>query len=899
MRWMRISGLLISVILPMFPDHGGGTALQTFHLSLKEPVEGMTYALYEDPECRKPLENADGENIVLMTNENGDAHADAHSPFYLRQTGTVPGWYMEDEVFFISSDTLMIEPHPVSYVFGMEKDGEVVPAHLQILDEQGKIIADWKTEKKSVPFLQKQKVNLEPGKSYLLHNPDIRQWQIADDEPFEIPLSYDPENKEEVMLNQRSYGRAVLSIESDEKPVSDASVMIYEDADGEKQAVDIYGKKEVLHADQNGKIQIDLTEGTYYAGFENLDSSCYMPDQLKEFRVDAEETRKTELHVKPVLVSTSLQDPDGRKTDGTMILAGEGKEQEVHASTLHLKRNTDYVLKAETWPSGYHAGMESRFHTPEKESDLIEQNVILMPFAINGTIIDEETGRLLKDSLFQILDSSGKEVVRFSNELKDASRLQDASSYTIHCLSLPEGYLIPDDQILEIGTEGNVSFRIPCTPYVNVSAHVVNVSDGKPVEKVKWSLYKDRECQEILRDIYGSPVENAQGIRPVLNGTYYGKIMTEDPHFYPDETVYEIHADHAEKSEARLEGKLAKTDLQVKVENPDGKKIENVQIEVLDNNGRSCGTFLSTGDDSFEQAGMKNILKPSDVIYLQIQKSEGLYTWKERRTRVQLPDKRPAETPVIRLEGNPYVSLDVQEAGVESRTSGSTYVLSEEESCENAAMDIHGKKTESQTDQNGEIHWDMRPGTYWLKQRESGASAYLNEVPVKVVLDPENNWQEKRNFATVLPVIHFQTVDTKGESVNGGTYEILDEDGKRIHTFQAGGMVELKGKWLKPGKTLVFHETKAAAGYQNHTTDIRYTVPLSIPDQTPEIRIHCLRLSDRTSAVKKPSANSSPLKKQQDKQPWFLIPAAVLALLGIVIIMKTVSKQNENNFKND
>lgn len=97
----------------------------------------------------------------------------------------------------------------------------------------------------------------------------------------------------------------------------------------------------------------------------------------------------------------------------------------------------------------------------------------------------------------------------------------------------------------------------------------------------------------------------------------------------------------------------------------------------------------------------------------------------------------------------------------------------------------------------------------------------------------------------------------------------------------------------------MFHEAQAAAGYQNHPTDIRYTVPVSIPDQTPEIRIHCVRLADRTTVMQRASVKQTEPSERSMKPMWILIPAGVICLAGIIVIVKTVSKRNENIFKND
>ena len=886
--------LMISVLLPMISIHAEN-AETVFHLSLKEPVSGMIYALYEDEACEKPLLNAKGEDVILKTDQEGKAEASVTSRnFYLKQTETVPGWYQEKDAVMVTEDSLELQPHPVSWKFSEQAGGKDISSHLQLLNEKKEVIADWKSEEPSEPTYRDQKVLLEAGKSYVLRNPDVRQWETSDSVTVNIPACYEPDLNEITRIERRSYGRAILKTQDTEKKaVTGTSLKLFEDEKGSVQATDIHGKQEILRTDRNGTVKTDLYPGTYYAQVQNPDSSYYRDDALWPVQVKAYQSERTEIILKPVLASVSMKAPDGKKVDGMMLLSGGGKEIRTSGEILRLKRDTDYVLRDAGHPAGYHAGREVSFHTPVNGNGTIEQSLIVEPFQVHGKIVNRKNGEVIRGGTFRILNPDGKEVVRFSNGELHTSGLAEGTVYTIHCLSLPKGYQIPADLQFETGMEGNPSFEVSCDPYVRFSIQAVSASDQKPLKDVRWSLYSDPACTQLLKDIHGNEMRDVNGEAEISNGLFYGKVRTDDPHYYKDDQVYEIHA---EESDCVLNATLTKADLRIRVMNPQQDLIRHTEITVLDSSGNSIGEMISSGDDLLSSLKLQKEPVPGEVLYLEIRKTQGLYTWKDRRTRVQIPLEKPEEMPVIQLNMNPYVSLDVSEAGEKEKTAGSTYALFEEEGCVHKATDIHGKATEAITDEEGLIHWDMRSGTYWLKEVSTEAAAYLNETPVKVILNPAESWHEQQNFATVKPVVHFATVDTQGNPVRGGSYEIQDENGSVVHAFQAGGTVALKGKWLKPGKTILIHEVSPASGYQKHETDIRYTLPKAIPDKTPEIRIHCLR--NAYSSGRNTNVKAIRQKAESDRNsPLWLIPFVVGAGALILILLKIVSKKNVNRYK--
>lgn len=886
--------LMISVLLPMISIHAEN-AETVFHLSLKEPVNGMVYALYEDEACEKPLQNTKGEDVILKTDQEGKAEASVTSQkFYLKQKETVPGWYQEKDAVMVTEDSLELQPHPVSWKFSEQAGGKDISSHLQLLNEKKEVIADWKTEKPSEPTYRDQKVLLEAGKSYVLRNPDVRQWETSGSVTVNIPAYYDPDLEEITNIERRSYGRAVLKTQDTEKKtVSGASLKLFEDEKGTVQATDVQGKQEILRTDRNGTVKTDLYPGTYYAQIQNPDPSYYMDDTLWPVQVKAYQSERTEITLKPVLVSVSMKDPDGKKVEGVMILNGDGKEIRTSSEILRLKRDKDYVLRDAGHPAGYHGAHEVSFHTPVNGNETIEQSLVVEPFQVHGKIMNHKTGEIIRGGTFQLLNPDGKEVLRFTNGELHTSDLAEGTVYTIHCLSLPKGYQIPADQRFETGLEGNPSFEVSCVPYVRFTVRAISTGDQKPLNDVKWSLYSDQACTQILKDIHGNEMREISGEAEISGGTFYGKVRTDNPHYYQDDQVYEIHA---EGMEHVMNATLTKADLRIQVMNPKQDLIRHTEISVLDSSGNSIGQMISSGDDLLSSLKLQKEPVPGDVLYLEIRKTQGLYTWKDRRTRVQIPLEKPAEMPVVQLNMNPYVSLDVSEASEKEKTPGSTYALFEEEDCIHKAMDIHGKETEAITDQDGQIHWDMRSGTYWLKEVGTEASAYLNETPVKVILDPMESWHEQQNFATVKPVVHFATVDTQGNPVRGGSYEIQDETGTVVHTFQAGGTVALKGKWLKPGKTILIHEVSPASGYQKHETDIRYTLPKAIPDKTPEIRIHCLRNAYSSGQNTTAKTIRQKVKSGRNSSLW-LIPVAVAGGALVLIVLKIVSKKNENRYK--
>lgn len=888
MRWLRISVMLISFLLPVQFVHAENDA-HVFILNLNKPVAGMTFALFEDPLCTKPLENEYGENLLLTTDETGKAETKlSEQHFYMKQTETIPGWYQEKKMIPVTSDEIHIEPHPVSYVFSEKKDGEGISSHLQILNEKREVIADWNADKQpSEPYLFNQKVNLESGKTYILHDPDESQWEIAEDVCFQIPSYYEKNNLQSVVINRKSYGSVSILTETSEHSVSDVSVKFFLDEKGEKAAYDIYGKSETLITGKDGTVKANLVPGIYYVKLTDLNDSYYLDSELYPFTVISGTLIRTQVKLNPVLVSVSMKDPDGKNVNGKMVLSENGREQEITSSTLNLKRNTDYILKEKNYPSGYHAGKEVLFHVPEQNEGIIEQSILMQPFDVCGNIRDVENGKLIEGGTFQILNQVGEEVSRFNKGTVRTNDLHDCSVYTIHCLSMPEGYLIPDDYKLEIGKEGNFNFTVYCTPYVRFSANIIDSSDGKTVSETRWTLYKDSNCTEVLRDVYGNLIQDTNERHSIQNGTYYFRISSADFNYYQDKQTYVIHADHAVNPELVFETALTKADIRIRVQDPDGRKINKTKLEVMDTKGNSIGEFDSHGDDLLGQMKLRKELKPGDNLYLLIKETSGLYTWKEKRTLIEIPSEKPDEIPIVTLILNPYVSLDIEEAGEENKTEGSTYVLFKDEDCSVPATDIHEDKTESTTDKKGNVHWDLRSGVYWLKETGTSVNAYLYEMPVKVLLDPQVKWHEKINFSTIRPVIHFSTIDTQGNPVKGGIYDVYDTKGNKLHSFQSGGTVELKGEWLKPGGTLVFHETKSASGYLKQNTDIRYTLSTAVPDKIPEIRVHYLEKTYHANSKHRKNQKFSPAE-QKNNLTWTL-PFIALSTICIILVLKKIS----------
>lgn len=308
----------------------------------------------------------------------------------------------------------------------------------------------------------------------------------------------------------------------------------------------------------NPKIELDI-------GIEDP----FADDQPAEYRLQILDEDNQ------VITETTLE------TSGTAI--------SVDASDLTADKQYFLHLDSEQ----YYPDIEFEIPRYEPEAALtVMGNYSVLPckFEVNHAITKNE----LPDVTLQILDQNDFVVYEFTtgnNEEDDQTKeyvtdLIAGVEYTIHIQSVPDYFVVPEDQKItlpeKLDDEKNLIFTIELSPYVPLTVNVTG-NDNEPINDGEYTLYTDEECKTIAADIDGKDailrIENGKAEINLAEGTYYIKETVCASHYYKNSKVIKITLDSEKEKAETVDITLKRIEVYIIVKDVNGNKVScNIQL---------------------------------------------------------------------------------------------------------------------------------------------------------------------------------------------------------------------------------------------------------------------------------------------------------------------------------
>ncbi|KPN12685.1 adhesin [Bacillus australimaris] len=495
----------------------------------------------------------------------------------------------------------------------------------------------------------------------------------------------------------------------------------------------------------------------------------------------------------------------------------------------------DYIVTEEKAPDGYMKTKEPINVTIDQPYESGDQAKTGNSITVQNQEIrqhvkltkkDKETDAALENAEFELKNESGDTV---QTDLKTDEKgeilfkhLEPGSYYFVET-NAPKGYQLNQHKwpftIKENQTETTIVTAV--NDIIKGSAELSKIGEGG--ERLEGAQFKllDKDGQELQRSLVTG--ENGKiTINELRPGTYQ-LIETKAPDGYVlDETpiTFDVPLEPKEPVIISKKNLYETSALEVIKEGEDGKKLQGVRFEVLDQNDQVVRKDLTTDEDG---KLLVDNLKPGKYQLVETESIDG-YQKKNKSYpfTIEIAQKKPAEIKVIN---------DLKTGSVQLTKLGEKDDVLE--GAEFKLVDANGKemKTGLVTDQNGKIIVnDLKPGTYQFVETKAPFGHELDETPVTFAIpfNPEKlvsvTKENSRKTGGVL--LHKKGED--GNSLEGVVFDLSNDKGKIVAggegiTTNQDGKITFTG--LKPG-TYQFVERKSLEGYELSTKPLVFQVEL-------------------------------------------------------------------------
>lgn len=495
----------------------------------------------------------------------------------------------------------------------------------------------------------------------------------------------------------------------------------------------------------------------------------------------------------------------------------------------------DYIVTEDKAPDGYiktkdpiHVTIDQPYESGDQAktgNSMTVQNQEIRQH-VKLTKKDKETGAALENAEFELKNESGETV---QTDLKTDEKgeilfkhLEPGSYYFVET-NAPKGYQLNQQKwpftIKENQTETTTVTAV--NDIIKGSAELSKIGEGG--ERLEGAQFKllDQDGHE-LKDSLVTGENGKITINELRPGTYQ-LVETKAPDGYVlDETPikFEVPLDPKERVVISQKNLYETSALEVLKEGEDGKKLQGVRFEVLDQNDKVVRKDLKTDEDG---KILVDNLKPGKYQLVETESVDGYQkNNKPYPFTIEVAQKTPAEIKVI----NDLKTGDVQLTKLGEKDD----VL---EGAEFKLVDANGKeiKTGLVTDQNGKIIVnDLKPGTYQFVETKAPFGHELDETPVTFAIpfNPEKlvSVTKENSRTTGGVLLHKKGED--GKSLEGVVFDLSDDKGKIVAggegiTTNQDGKITFTG--LKPG-TYQFVERKSLEGYELSAKPLVFEVEL-------------------------------------------------------------------------
>ena len=522
--------------------------------STRDPLDGAEFTLYSDETCKDAdkIKTYTGKKFSIDTEDPELANYLPDDPadtttLYLKETKAPEGYVLDDTVHAMAITMAISEPEyddvedafiiTTTYSIQIDEkasvnitnkktevkvskvdvaDGkELEGATIQILDKDGKVVAEWTSGKEA-----HEVTGLLTAAEYTLHEevaPDgyciTAETHFTIDETGKVTSKDTKIREDGVMLVEDAMTSVKVSKVdvADGKELEGATIQIL-DKDGKvvaewtsgKEAHEVTGLLTAAEYTLHEEVAPDgycITAETHFT-IDETGKVTSKDTKIREDGVMLVEDAMTSVKVSKVDVA------DGKELEGAtiQILDKDGKVvaewtsgKEAHEVT-GLLTAAEYTLHEEVAPDGYCITAETHFTIDEtgkvtsKDTKIREDGVMLVEDAMTSvkvSKVDVADGKELEGATIQILDKDGKVVEEWTSgeEAHEITGLKTGEEYTLRETVAPEGYCITTDTHFTIDETGKVTSKD-----TTISEEgVLLVEDAKTSIKVQKTDITDNE----------------------------------------------------------------------------------------------------------------------------------------------------------------------------------------------------------------------------------------------------------------------------------------------------------------------------------------------------------------------------------------------------------------------
>ena len=458
---------------------------------------------------------------------------------------------------------------------------------------------------------------------------------------------------------------------------------------------------------------------------------------------------------------------------------GDGTIKLVTRPTWWNVGHTPLVFTLNGAQSVFRYGTPDPFGAPINFKDSLGAKVKVIKTDTNGATV--------ANCVLQIVDSDNDTVLHeWTTEIGKEYEFSDLiphHNYYLRELSAAEGYYTSPNWSFVSGDAATTTYKIIINSDVIYYFAKLNKANSEPLTGALLQII-DKESSEVLYTL-------------LSDGTEQSKATAGDTYDAENVELIKLKCDH--------------TYTLHEVSAPDG-------FIIADNQDFTIPKYRPNTSSESETEDVRIDLNKDQVV-----------------TLVKMSDQAKAKLTVTKSEtSDPNLKI-----------SGARYQLFTDSDCTIPAVTYDDSGAILQngydqiTDEDGELHFQLIPGDYYLKETSAPAGYYLSAevIAINVPLDIEANASLTSEISDTEVRYKFSKVSSTGSAeLSGEEFQILSEDKTTVITqwISTGEQYEVDGL-LQPSTTYYLHEVTAPVGYYLNTEDVQFTVGETAPDEIPVV----------------------------------------------------------------
>lgn len=781
----------ISIFLTVLMLCGNGIPLQaeeaqqTIHVYVHAaqvdtiPCPQTEYDVYQDAQGTVPLNDADGQPYVCITDENGRSELTLpEEPFYLKCRTPAKGYYAGSEVLPGTKD-MTVGLYPIRFAFSC---GDRIP-EMKLRQEDGTVLS-----------LEEA----QAGKTYTAWEETGSNYHAAKPVSVSIPFQRDEKNDPiYVSTEDQVFGTADLHFTEGTKETAGVKYEIDQDEICTHIGTDVYGKE--LSGISTEEMQsLSLLPGRWYVKILDLPLTDACINEAVPFDVQAETNTDVKVPLVPMKLQVHVNDVKTGKPVKADITCMQKDAVLEGTGEYDAKRAETYQIHAAVQEPGYFNIESTSVTVPADAEETMQVTLPAVPFVIQVNGVDGENGDAVGIK-YELHDLQGNPV--------DTVHAGDTVVY--HETECESGYSSASDQQLSVPlTSGE-----PMTYTVTFSHEPFVVTAVNAPAGTQIGLYTDPACTELAEDRTGAKAMgqcDASGVysAAMVNGTYFVKENSIPEGYRFNDGIHKIVCDRRNGPFLQTAFHNERIALQIQSMKLD-EELAGVTYDILED-GQVLQSVNSTGNDC-----INHDIYAGHTYEIAVSHLDGQFLYEEKQSVTISEDGQDASVCFTYV---PYVNL-VLSTEAKTEVKGALY---KDQECTKKAADVYGSSCDLFLSSFGTT-FKMAPGTYWF--RSEAASHYYITVSEVHVSAGEETVQQKIALQGAEVTISFLNQDTAGH-----TMELRDELGNLIKTWKADGEEEVDAQRLEPGKEYVLEDKDSGEKTE-------FTLPQQAPEEKPVVKV--------------------------------------------------------------